>query len=183
MIRTVVAIENERLAAAVCAALDRGGIPIRDRCRTGAEAIRTVKSMGGGVIVCPFLLPDMSANELYDNVRDVASLLVAAKPQYLDLCQSEEMLRLPLPASAVELVEKTEKLIRLDEKRVLNALPKRSAEEQTLVDRAKVLLMEKWGFNEPAAHRYLQRRSMDNGLTMAETARLILESYDRPRRP
>ena len=53
MIRTVVAIENERLAAAVCAALDRGGIPIRDRCRTGAEAIRTVKSMGGGVIVCP----------------------------------------------------------------------------------------------------------------------------------
>jgi response regulator NasT len=178
----VVAIENERLAAAICAALDRGGIQIRTRCRTGAEAIRTIKEMGGGTVICQFLLPDMSANELYDNLRGIASLLVAAKPQYLDLCESKEIRRLPLPASAADLVAQTERLIRIDEKRASAAVPKRSPEEQRLVDEAKALLMEKRGISEVAAHRYLQRRSMDSGLTMAETAKHVIDSLGRPRK-
>ena len=182
MIRIVVAIENERLAAAVCAALDQGGIQIRTRCRTGAEAIRTIKEMGGGTVICQFLLPDMSANELYENLRGSASLLVAAKPQYLDLCESSEILRLPLPASAADLVEQTEKLIRIDRKRAAATVPKRSPEEQRLVEDAKALLIEKRGISEVAAHRYLQRRSMDSGLTMAETAKLIIDSAGRQRK-
>ena len=59
MIRTVVAIESENLSDAVCLALERDGIPVRFRCQTGAEALRALKKMGGGVAVCSFRLPDM----------------------------------------------------------------------------------------------------------------------------
>jgi AmiR/NasT family two-component response regulator len=42
--------------------------------------------------------------------------------------------------------------------------------------------MEKRGISEVAAHRYLQRRSMDSGLTMAETAKHVIDSLGRPRK-
>ncbi len=175
MVRTVVAIENERLAAAVCAALERAGIDIRLRCRTGAEAIRAVGRMGGGTVICQFILPDMGANELYEALRSSASVLVAAKPQYLAMCQSDEMYRLPLPANTGELVSMVKTLVEIDDKRVSAAAHKRSPEEQKLVDEAKALLMRAHGITETAAHRYLQRKSMNCGLTMAETASSVIE--------
>ena len=38
-------------------------------------------------------------------------------------------------------------------------------------------MMDHEHFTEEQAHRYLQRRSMETSLKMAEVAKLILESY------
>lgn len=176
MIRTVVAIENQRVSAAVCAALEHGGIPVRTRCRTGAEAIRAVRKMGGGVVICSFLLPDMSANELRGSLSDTALFIVAAKPGQLELC-SPGMLTLPLPASSSELLELAEKLVSEDRRRAETMAPKRSPQEQRIVDEAKRLVMARYGISEAAAHRYIQHRSMDTGLPLAEAAQKIVELY------
>ena len=53
----------------------------------------------------------------------------------------------------------------------------RSAEEERLICRAKAVLMEVNLMSEAEAHRFLQKYSMDTGLRLAETARLILERY------
>ena len=45
------------------------------------------------------------------------------------------------------------------------------------IRRAKELLMEVNRMSEAEAHRFLQKYSMDTGLRLAETARLILERY------
>jgi len=42
----------------------------------------------------------------------------------------------------------------------------------------KLLLMESSGMTEERAHRYIQRRSMDCGARMADTAKLILLSLE-----
>jgi len=46
-----------------------------------------------------------------------------------------------------------------------------------LICRAKAVLMEVNLMSEAEAHRFLQKYSMDTGLRLAETARLILERY------
>ena len=51
---------------------------------------------------------------------------------------------------------------------------KRSEEDEKLLTRAKGLLMERNGMTEEAAHRYIQKRSMDNGTGLVETAQMIL---------
>lgn len=51
---------------------------------------------------------------------------------------------------------------------------KRSAEEEKLLHHAKELLMEKNHMTEEEAHRYLQKRSMDNGTKLFETARMVI---------
>ena len=55
------------------------------------------------------------------------------------------------------------------------APPKRSEEEQSIVDEAKAVLMEKNNMSENEAHRYVQKSAMDSGRTMVETAASILK--------
>jgi response regulator NasT len=50
----------------------------------------------------------------------------------------------------------------------------RSVEEREILDQAKGVLMERNSMTEEEAHRYIQKRSMDNGTGMVETAQMIL---------
>lgn len=50
----------------------------------------------------------------------------------------------------------------------------RSKEEEELLSSAKALLMERNQMTEEQAHRYIQKRSMDNGTGLLETAQMIL---------
>jgi response regulator NasT len=50
----------------------------------------------------------------------------------------------------------------------------RSDKEREILDQAKGVLMERNSMTEEEAHRYIQKRSMDNGTGMVETAQMIL---------
>ncbi|RYD06729.1 hypothetical protein N752_03375 [Desulforamulus aquiferis] len=49
-------------------------------------------------------------------------------------------------------------------------------EEKNLVEQAKHLLMEKKGFSEQAAYRFIQKTSMDRASTMARVAQQVIVS-------
>ena len=55
MKRTVLAIDGEGFSSAVKAALEKDGITVGCSCRSGAEAVRAVKAMGGGVSFIHYL--------------------------------------------------------------------------------------------------------------------------------
>ena len=54
---------------------------------------------------------------------------------------------------------------------------RRGQEEKELVARATALLMEQDGMTEAEAHRWLQKRSMDHGARLTDTARRVLEKF------
>ena len=57
----------------------------------------------------------------------------------------------------------------------MRQMPKlRSKEDQQLINKAKLVLMERNGFSEEEAHRYIQKRSMDNGTGLVEVSQMIL---------
>ena len=51
----------------------------------------------------------------------------------------------------------------------------RTEEEKKVIKAAKLKLMDDNGFDEQGAHRYLQKKSMDNGINIVEMAYMILE--------
>ena len=53
--------------------------------------------------------------------------------------------------------------------------PRRTAEEEILLGRAKEKLMAAKGLSEAQAHRFLQKQSMDHGVKMTEMARRVLD--------
>ena len=50
----------------------------------------------------------------------------------------------------------------------------RSDQDREMIEQAKAVLMERNSFSEDEAHRYIQKRSMDNGTGLVETAQMIL---------
>ena len=176
MTRTVVAFESEASRAGICEMLEKNGITVRHTCRTGLETIRAIQKMGGGIVICGYKLADMTAEQLAEDLHDLASLLVVAKPHNLNLYESEDIFKLSLPIHAGELVGSVNMLIQLDEKKLRRVHPRRSAEDERLILEAKALLMDRNAMSEEQAHRFIQRKSMETYSKMTETARLILET-------
>lgn len=174
MNRIVVAFPAEAQRARVCEILEGAGIPVRLACRGGAEAIRKVREMGGGIVLCSFHLPDMTAADLAYDVCGEALVLVAAPPEQLSFCTGDTF-RLPTPLSRSELAASVRMLMQLDEQRARAVVPQRTEDERRLVQQAKELLMGRYHITEEEAHRYIQQRSMASGRKMADTARQVLE--------
>ena len=60
-------------------------------------------------------------------------------------------------------------------KKKIKKIPKeRTEEEKQLLKDAKELLMGRNNMTEEEAHRYLQKRSMENGTGLVETAQMVL---------
>ena len=72
-------------------------------------------------------------------------------------------------------------IARFEHERTLRAQAARGRERdkgQVIVLRAKQLLMSRHGLSEPEAHARLRRTAMNQGLTLAEVARRLLELGD-----
>lgn len=175
MIRTVVAFEKDESRDKIADMLEKAGVTVRFRCRSGAEVLRAVKTMGSGVVICGHKLSDMSAGHLAHELQGQAKFLVLAKQNQLELMDDPDVFKLQLPISAGELRGSVSILLQLDEIAARSQIPQRTEEERQIITRAKELLMESRGFTEAQAHKYLQKRSMETGTKLAETARHILE--------
>lgn len=102
MIRTIIALNDDALAQSMTQALIHRGITVRYRCQTGAEVIRAVKEMGGGVIICSFKLRDMTVGEMADRLEGQALILVLAKGNTLALCDRDDLFTLSVPVRPSE---------------------------------------------------------------------------------
>lgn len=176
MSRIIVAFDSEEMTQRVNAILIAASLSPRYCCRTGAEVIRQVRYMGGGVVICPAKLKDMTADTLYDDLDGGACILVLGRPQQLEICTHPRIFRLALPVSPYDLSASVNILLQLDE--MQSGQPRRTGEDQRLIDQAKALLCRQ-GMTEAEAHRYLQQRSMNRQMRKVDFARLIIETYGK----
>ncbi len=176
MNRVVVAFESEKNRSQTANLLGAGNIPVRYVCRSGGEVIRSVKTMGGGVVVCGFKLSDMTAFELASNLDDAAQILLVAPPVQLAMCENEEIFLLPTPVNGSMLCGSVGMLLQIEERRLRKAVPRRTPEEEAVIKKAKRLLVENSRITEEQAHRMIQRQSMDTGMKMADAARMVIDA-------
>ena len=179
MDRIVLAFANEEAQRRILRLLESNGCSPAGCCFSGAETIRLIRKMGSGIIVCGFKLRDMTAGDLAASVRGTAALLVVSSAVNLDFCEGENLTKLATPVSRGDFFASLELLMQFEAKHLHHPAPKRREEEQKLIQRAKELLMDINRMTESEAHRFLQKRSMDAGLKMVETAQMIIDSYTR----
>ena len=102
------------------------------------------------------------------------SLLVVGPAHQLALCSDPDIFKLPTPSAGEEALSTVSLLLQFGHRMERYTRHRRSPLEQDLIARAKALLMERDGLTEEQAHRTLQKRSMDQGLTLVQTARRTL---------
>ena len=177
MERIILAFAEEKAGEKVLRLLHTGGYEAAMVCASGAEVIRAVHRMGSAVVICGFFLRDMSVNDLAADLRGLAVLLVAAKAAWLELCGGENLYKLAVPASRSEFFATLHLLLDVEAKRLRHPPSRRGEDEERIIRRAKELLMDVNRMSEEEAHRFLRKRSMDDGVKMAETAQRVIDSY------
>ena len=171
MDKVIVAFESPKSCERVREIIESSGTAACIICRSAAEVKRTVSKHHISTVVCGFKLPDESAQSLFE--PNCAMLMVAVQGM-LDLCQNDDIFLLASPVSRGDLVASVRMLIQMGHRLEKFVRPQRSEEEMALIDEAKSLLMERHGMTEEQAHRFLQKKSMDSGAKMVQTAKLVL---------
>ncbi len=176
MNQMLIAFEGEKTRQRMTDIFESAGMHVSAACGSGAEILRWCHRMNGGVVLCGYKLYDMTAEELYENLPQGFSMLLLATQVQLETCVYEEICCLAAPARKSELVDSVRMLLtQLGEEEVPLAVPRRSEEDKMLINKAKELLMTRNQMTESQAHRFIQKRSMDTGAKMVQTAMKILD--------
>ena len=130
-----------------------------------------------GIIICGYRFSDMMYSEIYEYMpREFQMLLIASAAGIMEK-NVDNLMSLSMPLKVHELLQTVEMMdytITRRRKKLRQRPKVRSKEDQEMLSSATAVLMERNGFSEEEAHRYIQKRSMDNGTGLVETAQMIL---------
>lgn len=155
--------------------LQQNGFEVSAVCTTGAKALQYANEFSGGILICGWRFLDMVYSELYECLPPGFEMLLVASAEHCETREYREIVCLHMPLRIHELIQTLNMMA--------DSLPggkrhakkaKRSREEEILIQSAKELLMERNNMTEEEAHKYLQKRSMDNGTGLLETAQMVL---------
>lgn len=172
--KVIVAFEGEKTAARFAEILE-GNVASCVICHNADEVKRMVSKREIRVIVCGYKLHNMTAEELMEDLPATTIMLMIATQSQLDLCENDDIFHLTAPVSRSDLLASVQLALQMSHRLERMVRPRRNEEENKIIEQAKAVLMERHGMTEEQAHRFIQKRSMDNGTKMVQTARLILE--------
>jgi Response regulator with putative antiterminator output domain len=174
----LVANSNEDSAKKIAAVLRSGGLNVSGVCTAGSQVINFVnRHYQGGVVVCSEKLKDMPALNLPRVVGSGYDFVFILRLQPAAVSDSLVSTSLLLPINRMELIATVTMLLDLSGPSSLSVKKKIAGgtlNEKETIESAKNLLIERNHFTEAQAHRFIQKKSMDNGKKMLETALIIL---------
>ncbi|MGN0497194.1 MAG: ANTAR domain-containing response regulator [Lachnospiraceae bacterium] len=180
MISVIVVFPKLEEAKSIKNLLVRNGIDVLAACTTASQVITYTDDLDQGIIISGYKLVDMMYSEMLEYLPDTFNMLLIASKRYYTECCSSDIVCMSMPIKAADLVENVQLMYDklYAEVRRKKARPKvRSEEEKQVILHAKSMLMRQKDMTEEEAHRYLQKKSMDNGTGLVETAHMILDIF------
>ena len=175
----IVAFENTAMCQRFGDLLESASIAKCLTCHSGDQVRRLLNKQQVYCVVCGPHLTDGPAEWLYEDLPPACSLLLVGPQHMLDACSSREVFKLSTPIRKEEAISTVRLLLQFGHRMEKFVRPKRSNVEQELVDKAKKLMMEEKGLTEDEAHRTLQKRSMDAGSRLTQTARQVIAELEQ----
>lgn len=187
----IVAFTDHPAAQKIRTILMYNGFNVSGVCTSGAQVLNLAgRLQDGGVILCSYRFNDMSTAFLAEQLSEEYDFLVLRHPGDAPFERGSGIYSLQLPLQKSDLLDSLRMLLTTREIRKeatgpaksaeetrREDKPERPAEERILIGKAKNVLMERNGLTEEQAHRFLQKRSMDGGNKLTDTARAIVEGW------
>ena len=151
--------------------LASSGYEVFRLCASGSELRRSLAECEDGVVIMAGRLTDALPDDIAFDFSESFQFLLIGRREALEACESPQIFKLSYPCSGSAVVGAVEMLSQLHYMR----LPHRQGEEKTLVEDAKRALMQRYGIDEPEAHRRMQLYAMRHNLKMKDHALQILQ--------
>lgn len=142
--------------------------------------ISLANDLDEGIVVCGYRFPDMHYSELSNYLPKGFEMLLIASPEKLEFCQDNNIICLPMPIKANDLLNTLQMMsyqYQRKKKKDKEKPKERTNEEKELIQKAKMVLMDRNNMSEEEAHRYLQKSSMDSGINLVEMAENVLKMF------
>ena len=169
----VIAFPKKEVANSIKKILAQSGYTVTAVANTGASALSSMNGLNMGIIICGYRFSDMMYSEIYEYMPKEFQMLLIASAAGIMEKNVDNLMSLSMPLKVHELLQTVEMMDYTITRR-RKKLRQRPKEDQEMLSSAKAVLMERNGFSEEEAHRYIQKRSMDNGTGLVETAQMIL---------
>lgn len=171
MARIIIAGASDVTRSQLNRRLTASGFGIFRLCASGGELRRTLTECEDGVVILAGGLADCLPDDLACDFGASFQLLLIARPETLESCESPRVFKLAYPCPGSAVVGAVEMLSQLHSMR----LPRRVGEGRALVEDAKRLLMDREGIDEPTAHRRIQLYAMRHNMKMTDYAAQLLQ--------
>lgn len=175
MDKVILAFEGAKTAEHIRDIIENAGLAGCTLCRSAAEVKRLVQKQRFAAVVCGYKLPDQTAESMVEDMPISCAVLVVAAQSMLDMIGGDNIFKLAAPATRSDLLASVRMLMQTGHRMELATKCHRTDEERAVVERAKHILMERNGMSEEQAHRFLQKKSMDTGVKLVQTAQMILD--------
>ena len=180
MISVIVVFPKLEEARSIKNLLVRNGIDVIAACTTGAQVMNLTDDLDYGIVVSGYKFIDMMYSELLECIPETFNMLLVASQRYYSDCSTSDIVCLSMPIKAADLVDTVNLMydkLYYQMKRAKAKPAIRTEEEKQVITHAKLMLMQQKGMTEEEAHKYLQKKSMDNGTNLVETAHMILDVF------
>lgn len=151
------------------------GYEVQAVCTSGASAVSLANELDEGIVICGYRYPDMHYLDLYNYLPRSFQMLLIASPAKLSECINNEIICLGMPLKTKDLMNTLDMMTYQYMRQKKKTKGKqRTQAEKDIIQKAKIVLMERNNMSEEDAHRYIQKTSMDSGTNMVETSEMIL---------
>lgn len=160
--------------------LTRNGFSVSEACTLGAQVITLANDLDEGIVVCGYRFSDMHYSELNNYLPKGFEMLLIASPEKLEDRQKSNIVCLPMPIKSHDLLNTLQLMTyqyQRRKKKEKERPKQRTEEEKALIQKAKILLMDRNNMSEEEAHRYLQKTSMDSGTNLVEMSEMVLKMF------
>ncbi len=192
----IIAYPEHEMAHKIRLAMLSRGLPVQGIAVSGSQVLQLANQCpDGGVIICPFRFPDMSASEIMNLLPDQFDMLVLVTARQQSSVYGNGIFTLAQPFTAADVGEAATGLLEFRRptgmaqptepifyhRNRLGPAPDekpahgRNDDEQQIIAQAKELLMNRKHLSEQEAHRFLQKRSMESGIRIVELAKRLLQ--------
>lgn len=158
----------------------RNGLQVSAICNSGAQALQYMDHLNTGVLICGYRFHDMIYADLLADFPLGFEMLLVTSQSHLAEAQGSGIMCVTMPVRLQDLLNTVNIMCETIERRRRKRREqpvKRSDKDKALIKKAKVILMERNNMTESEAHRYIQKCSMDAGVSMVETANMILSMH------
>lgn len=165
----IVVYPKKETALSLRSLIEKSGFHVTHICALGSSALEIAHEKQSGIIVCPFLMRDITTAELAEQVPpgfDIIALSKNGSEQYMG-----NLITLPVPMDREDFLNTVHMLASSK-----SSFTRRTGEDGEYISKAKEALMHIKGMSETQAHKYLQQQSMKSGKKIAAAAMDILDS-------
>lgn len=160
--------------------LARNGYQVAAVCTTGAQALHCADGLVNGIMVSAYKLQDMMYTELKECMPPGFEMIVLVSRNHISECT--DVITIPMPFAVRDFINTlamAEQTVYRRKRKVKSQPAKRDEKDRQIIGEAKAMLMTQHHMTEEEAHRYIQKRSMESGSNMIETAQMLLTIAER----